>query len=70
MTKWSRRGFLGLVGSGAALGSLASLRAIPAGAAVAAPGTPGFFGPAEPEILTLIVERLVDTGEPGAPPVR
>lgn len=68
---WSRRGFLGLAGSGAALASLASLRAIPAAsAAVAAPACAPFFGPRETEILTQVVERMVDTGEPGAPPVR
>ena len=49
MTTWSRRGFLGLVGSGTALASLASLRAIPAGAAVAAPGAAPFFGPPAPK---------------------
>ena len=38
MTAWSRRHFLGLVGSGTALASLASLRAIPAGAAVPSAG--------------------------------
>ena len=70
MTRWSRRGFLGLIGSGAALTSLASLRAIPAGASVAAAGAAPFFGPAETEILTQVVARMVDTGEPGAPPVR
>ena len=70
MTGWSRRGFLGLVGSGAAFASLASLRAIPAGAAVVSPGATPFFDPGETEILTQIVERMVDTGEPGAPPVR
>ena len=66
MTTWSRRGFLGLIGSGTALASLASLRALPAGAAVRTPGaavrTPGaamttpvavrFFAPGETEILT------------------
>ena len=69
---WSRRGFLGLAGSGAALASLASLRAIPAAAsaAVAAPAGAPFFGPRETEILTQVVVRMVDTGEPGAPPVR
>ena len=84
MTTWSRRGFLGLVGSGTALASLASLRALPAGAAVGTPGaavgTPGavvatsgaarFFAPGETEILTQVVERMVDTGESGAPVVR
>jgi hypothetical protein len=70
VTTWSRRGFLGLTGSGAALASLASLRAIPAAAAEAVPGAAPFFGSAETEILTQVVERMVDTGEPDAPPVR
>jgi hypothetical protein len=70
VTAWTRRGFLGLTGSGAALASLASLRAIPAGAAVAVPGAAPFFAPDTTEILTQVVERMVDTGEPGAPPVR
>jgi len=77
VTTWSRRGFLGLVGSGTALASLASLRALPAGAAVGTPGaavgTPGvvrFFAPTETEILTQVVERMVDTGESAAPAVR
>ena len=72
LTRFSRRGFLGLVGSSTALASLASLRALPA--AAAAPATTAiptrFFGPGETEILTQVVERMVDTGEPGAPPVR
>ncbi len=70
MTMWSRRGFLGLVGSGSALASLASLRALPAAAASASLDSARFFGPGETEILTHVVERMVDTGEPTAPPVR
>ncbi len=70
MTPVSRRGFLGLVGSGTALASLASLRALPAAADPAAAIPPRFFAPAETEILTQLVERMVDTGEPGAPAVR
>jgi hypothetical protein len=70
LTAFSRRGFLGLVGSSSALASLASLRALPAAANPAASIPPHFFGPRETEILTHVVERMVDTGEPGAPPVR
>ena len=70
MTRFSRRGFLGLIGSGTALASLASLRALPAAADPAAAIAARFFGPREREILTQIVERMVDTGEPGAPAVR
>jgi hypothetical protein len=70
VTDWSRRGFLGLVGSGTALASLANLRAIPAGAVVQIPGAAPFFAAREAEILTQVVERMVDTGEPAAPAVR
>jgi hypothetical protein len=70
VTALSRRGFLGLVGSGSALASLASLRALPAAAASGTMTRARFFGPSETEILTQVVERMVDTGEPGAPPVR
>jgi hypothetical protein len=70
MTTFSRRGFLGLAGSSAALASLASLRALPAAAATGTVTPVRFFGPSETEILTQVVERMVDTGEPGAPPVR
>jgi hypothetical protein len=70
----SRRGFLRLAGGVAALGALAQVRALPAGAAAAAAadasGAEPFFAAREREILTRIVERMVDTGEPGAPPVR
>jgi hypothetical protein len=64
----SRRAFLRLAGGSAAFASLAQLRALPAGAS--ASGAPAFFSPAETEILTQVVERMVDTGEPEAPPVR
>lgn len=65
----TRRGFLRLAGATAALGTLARLRALPAAAASAGTGA-GFFAPREREILTRVVERMVDTGEPGAPAVR
>jgi hypothetical protein len=70
MTPVTRRGFLALAGSGAALATLASVRALPAAAAGANAAAPAFFAPREREILTRIVERMVDTGAPGAPPVR
>jgi hypothetical protein len=66
----SRRGFLRLLGGTAALGGLAQIRALPAGAASAGAAGARFFAPREREILTQVVERMVDTGEPGAPPVR
>jgi hypothetical protein len=69
-TSWrtSRRGFLRLAGATTALTAIAQLRAIPAvGSTVPAER---FFGDDETEILTQIVERMVDTGEPDAPPVR
>jgi hypothetical protein len=67
----TRRGFLRLAGGAAALGGLAQLRALPAGAAQGAgAGAERFFADREREILTRIVERMVDTGEPGAPAVR
>lgn len=76
----TRRGFLRLAGgTGAlvglargttALGALAQLRALPAAAAVEVTGAAPFFAPREREILTRVVERMVDTGEPGAPAVR
>jgi hypothetical protein len=70
MTPISRRGFLALAGSGAAFASLAGLRAVPAAALELAPGPAAFFLPRDREILTQVVERMVDTGEPGAPAVR
>ncbi len=62
----TRRGFLRLAGATAAFASLAELRALPA---VAASGE-RFFGPGETEILTRIAERICDTGDPAAPPLR
>jgi hypothetical protein len=59
------------VGSTAAFTTLAQLRVIPAGAAApSAPTASRFFAPDETEILTQIVERMVDTGESRAPRVR
>lgn len=67
----SRRGFLRLLGSTAALGALARIPAAPPAARAAAGAGAGgagvaFFQPDELEILTRVVERMVDTGEPGA----
>jgi hypothetical protein len=71
----TRRSFLRLAGGAAALGALAQLRTLPAAAAplpaaAAAPGPGRFFSDRDREILTHVVERMVETGEPGAPPVR
>jgi hypothetical protein len=68
----SRRGFLRLGAASAAFVGLAQLRAVPAAArsATTAEAGAGFFAPRETEILTQVVERLVDTGEPDAPAVR
>lgn len=67
----TRRGFLRLLGGVAALGSLAQIRTLPAdAAALGAGGGERFFADREREILTQIVERMVDTGRPDAPAVR
>ena len=67
----TRRGFLRLAGATAALASLAQLRALPAAAADAASRSgERFFSPRETEILTCIAERVCDTGDPAAPPLR
>jgi hypothetical protein len=64
----TRRGFLQLAGTSASLATLAQLRALPA-AAAAAPGE-RFFAPADTEVLTQVVERLVASDDPSAPSVR
>ena len=64
----TRRGFLQLAGTSASLAALAQLRALPA-AGVAAPGGP-FFAPADTEVLTQVVERLVASDDGEAPAVR
>jgi hypothetical protein len=71
----SRRSFLALAGSGAALAALARIApgaALGCGPGAGPPaGAPGaFFSQDEREILTAVVERLVDTGLPDAPRVR
>lgn len=66
----TRRGFLRLAGAAASLQALAQLRAVPASATEAAAAGPAFFSPREQEILTQIVERMVDSAEPAAPRVR
>jgi hypothetical protein len=65
----TRRGFLRLASTSAALTALAQIRVLPAPAA-AEPPRDRFFDAGETEILTQIVERMVDSGEPGAPAVR
>ena len=64
----SRRGFLALSGSGAALAALGRLPATAAAAAAA--DAPAFFSPDESDILAAVVERMVDTGLPDVPRVR
>jgi hypothetical protein len=67
----SRRGFLRLAGAAGAFTALAQLRVLPPvarGAEGEPPANP--FDPMETEILTQIVERMVETGEPTAPRVR
>jgi hypothetical protein len=68
----TRRGFLRLAGATAALGALARLRVLPAAAlgCAGAPSPERFFDDAETEILTQLMERVVDTGLPDAPRVR
>jgi len=72
-TATTRRGFLRLAGSTAAFTALARVPVVPASARAAAEAAPvaggGFFDPDSTEILTRVVERLVDTGEPDAPAV-
>jgi hypothetical protein len=65
----TRRGFLRLAGSGAALGALAQLPVAVARALPAGTGEP-FFDPTGTEILTQVMERVVYSGVPGAPRVR
>jgi hypothetical protein len=65
----TRRGFLRLLGSGAALAALSRLPALPAAARAATPGA-RFFDEPQTEILTQVVERMVASGEPDAPRVR
>jgi hypothetical protein len=67
----TRRSFLRLVGSTAALSALAQLRVVPpAAAATEEVRAAGFFDASETEILTQLMERVVDTGLPDAPRVR
>lgn len=59
----TRRGFLALAGSGAALAALGRLGPAPA---LAAPGA-RFFSERERELLALVVERMVASDDPAAP---
>jgi hypothetical protein len=61
----TRRGFLSLAATAAALGALARL---PVASALAATGSESaFFSRDEREILSQVVERMVATGAPDAP---
>ena len=66
----SRRGFLALAGSAAALAALGRLQASALPAAGGAASGAAFFAAEEAEILTQVVQRMVDSGLPGAPRVR
>jgi hypothetical protein len=66
----SRRAFLRGAGLAASLAAVGRIRALPAAAAELAALGPRFFSDHETEILTQIVERMVDTGDPAAPAVR
>jgi len=66
----SRRAFLRGAGLAASLTAVGRLRTLPAAAAELAALGPRFFSDYETEILTQIVERMVDTGDPAAPAVR
>jgi hypothetical protein len=68
-THTTRRGFLRLAGSGAALAALSRLPVVPATARAAVPSE-RFFDEPQTEILTQVVERMVATGEPEMPRVR
>jgi hypothetical protein len=65
----TRRGFFRLAGATASFTALAELRAVPA-TATEDRGAAGFFSAGEREILTQIVERMVDSEQPEAPRVR
>jgi hypothetical protein len=65
----TRRGFLRLAGTGAALTALSQLRPL-APRALADDASPRFFDATETEILTLAMERVVDSGRADAPRVR
>ena len=68
----TRRGFLRLAGATAAFSALAQLRVLPAAAACsgAPPSGDRFFDNTETEILTQLMQRMVETGLPHAPRVR
>lgn len=66
----SRRAFLRGAGLTASLAAVGRIRVLPAAAAEPAAEGPRFFSDYETELLTQIVERMVDTGDPAAPAVR
>lgn len=66
----SRRSFLRRAAFGAGLLTLSRLRVAPVLAADSAAAGLQVLNPREAEILTLIVERMVDSGDPAMPAVR
>jgi hypothetical protein len=71
LPRLTRRGFLRGAGLLASLTVVANLRAFPATAkTTVAPISGSVFSAGEIAILTQIVERMVDTGDPRAPRVR
>lgn len=66
----TRRGFLRLAGATAAFSALAQLPVLPAAAACAPDSGDRFFDDAETQILTQLMQRMVETGLPNAPQVR
>jgi hypothetical protein len=70
-SRLTRRAFLRNAGLTASLAALAQLRVAPAAlAAVEGAAGPGVLSPQAAEILTQIVERMVDSDDPRAPAVR
>jgi len=71
LPRLTRRAFLRGAGLLASLTVVSRIRVVPAAArTTVAPLSGSVFSPYETEILTLIVERMVDTGDPRAPRVR
>jgi hypothetical protein len=66
----TRRSFLRYAAIGAGLATMARLRAAPAATLSAAESGLRIFSPSQSEVLTTIVERMVDSGDPSMPAVR
>lgn len=66
----TRRSFLRYAGVTAGLATLTRLRAVPAAAATAAETGLRIFSERQAEVLTAVVERMVDSGDPSMPAVR